>query len=122
MLIDGHTLEGDREVTASVCIVGSGPAGLTLATELLHSETDVVIIESGGTAIEAWAQALNDGPVIGDSYSGLRNTRHRQLGGTIHAWNTPVGDDTGAKYAPLDPRDLITAEAATEPGGWPIEY
>lgn len=120
MLIDGHTLNDGAEITASVCIVGSGPAGLTLATELRLSQ--VVIIESGGTANEAWAQALNDGPVVGDPYAGLRNTRHRQLGGAIHAWNTPVADDTGAKYVPLDPHDLAGADDTGEPSGWPIEY
>jgi choline dehydrogenase-like flavoprotein len=122
VLIDGHTLHDGAEITASVCIVGSGPAGLTLATELRLSQENLVIIESGGTSIEAWAQALNDGPVVGGPYAGLRNTRHRQLGGTVHAWNTPVADDTGAKYAPLDPRDLRSAEDPREPSGWPIEY
>lgn len=121
MLIDASTLDNDTEIEASVCIVGSGPAGLTLAIELLQAGVSAVVLESGGTGIEAWAQELNDGPVVGDAYSGLRNTRQRQLGGTIQAWNTPVGDDIGAKYAPLDPHDFDTREAG-EPKGWPIPY
>ena len=122
MLIDGRTLHADGEITAAICIVGSGPAGLTLADELRRHGPDIVIVESGAATHEPWAQALNDGPIIGDAYAGLRSTRHRQLGGTINVWNTPVDGASGAKYAPLDPRDLLAATGDDATSGWPIDF
>jgi choline dehydrogenase-like flavoprotein len=122
LIIDGFTIELKAELAASVCIVGSGPAGLTLATALCKAGVDVLVVESGGTAIDAWAQALNEGPVVGDDYAGLGNTRHRQLGGTVHAWNTPIQGEIGAKYLPLDPSDFDIRDRAGPLAAWPIPY
>ena len=88
MLVDGRTLAGGASLDADICIVGAGPAGLTLASELVDSPCTVVVLESGAMDALPEAQLLNDAPVEGDPYGGLRDSRHRQVGGTVRLWNT----------------------------------
>ena len=114
-LIPGMVLETD------VCIVGGGPAGLTLAGELAGGAMDVILLESGGEEPVPRIQALNDGDVVGDAYAGLQVTRHRQLGGTSCIWNTLVRRSVGAKYAPLDAIDL-EERPSVDRSGWPFDH
>lgn len=108
---DGTTMETD------VCVIGSGPAGLTIARELAGGGVDVVVIESGTNGQDDSAQRLNEGRVEGDAYVGLRESRHRQVGGMSHIWNTVVNGRSGwAKHAPLDAQDLATGAE----DGWPF--
>ena len=70
---EGTTLDTDT------CIVGAGPAGLVLASELVDKRCDVIVLESGGRRPEAEILALNDGDMSGDVYAGLGATRHRAV-------------------------------------------
>jgi choline dehydrogenase-like flavoprotein len=110
---EGTTLETD------VCIVGAGPAGLVLAAELVGRQHDVILLESGGTRPEQEILALNDGDLSGDVYAGLAATRHRQVGGTAHLWNTAVAGMAAAKYAPLDAVDF-EERPGSDLRGWPF--
>jgi choline dehydrogenase-like flavoprotein len=112
MELDAEHLSGDR-LEADLCIVGAGPAGLALAREFIPDGISVLLLESGGSSPEMWPQTLNEGTVTADSYAGLRATRHRQSGGAMHLWNTPVAGRRGAKYVPLDPWDLVD---------WPLDW
>lgn len=47
MFIDSAELEHRSVVNARVCIVGAGPAGITLARELAEAKVDTVLLESG---------------------------------------------------------------------------
>jgi choline dehydrogenase-like flavoprotein len=96
-----------------VCVVGAGPAGLTIASKLGAAGQRVVLLESGGFRSSAFAQELNDGDLEGEPYAGLQSTRHRQVGGTPNTWNVAVRGRAGAKYAPLSPSDLTD---------WPIDW
>ncbi len=98
---------------ADVCIVGAGPAGLTLAQALGRTGHVIALVESGGFQRSTRAQELNDGDVKGEPYTGLQATRNRGVGGTARIWNVEIGEHTGAKYVPLDPHDL-----AAWPIGW----
>lgn len=96
-----------------MCVVGAGPAGLTVAVELARAGRRVTVVESGGRDASPAAQELNDGDVEGDPYAGLAATRARAVGGTTTTWNVRVGGAPAAKYVPLDPRDLA---------GWPLAF
>ena len=112
--IEGTTLDTD------ICIVGGGPAGLVLASELVDRQCDVVLLESGGSRAEPEILALNVGDVTGDVYAGLGGTRHRQVGGTTHLWNSAARGAIGAKYVPLDAADF-RARPTLDYSGWPFE-
>src|SRR5262245_22589805 len=96
-----------------VCIVGAGPAGLTLALALADSGRTILLLETGGTEPSRDIQTLNDGDVQCEGYAGLQSTRRRGMGGTARAWDVPVGGGPGAKYVPLSVRDLV---------GWPFDW
>jgi choline dehydrogenase-like flavoprotein len=92
---------------AEVCVVGAGPAGIALAHALGRAGRRVTLLDSGRAGSSPLAQELNDGDVQGEQqYAGLRKTRYRGFGGTANIWNVEVDGQRGAKYAPLDPRDL----------------
>jgi choline dehydrogenase-like flavoprotein len=96
-----------------VCVVGGGPAGLTIAMTLGAAGHRVVLLESGGFDSSAASRELNDGDHDGEAYAGLGRTRHRQIGGTANIWDVGLHDTTGAKYVPLSARDLTD---------WPIGW
>ena len=120
MHVDARRFENGAIVETDICIVGAGPAGITLARELLELGQRLLILESGGTKANRRAQELNAGEVLGDSYAGLRQTRHRQVGGAANIWNTPVQRGIGAKYVPLDPWDFVQPPDPS-PTGWPFD-
>ena len=110
---EGTTLDTD------IRIVGAGPAGMVLASELVDRQCDVILLESGSSRAEPEIDALNVGDTTGDVYAGLGLTRHRQLGGTTHLWNSALQGAVGAKYAPLDAADFA-ARPGVEYSGWPF--
>ena len=113
METDAERLRDGARLETDLCIIGTGPAGITVARELQDDRIDVLLLESGGWNAEDWPQSLNEGAVRGDVYAGLRSTRHRQIGGTTALWNTPGEHGRNAKYVPLDPADL---------DAWPIRW
>ena len=119
MELDARTLDVPA-LEADVCIVGAGPAGLTLAGALAARGRRVVLLESGGRTAEPAIQALSEGTTSGDAYEGPGPTRHRQAGGTVAIWNTGFEEVTGAKYVPLAPVDL-EARDWWPLSGWPLE-
>jgi 2-polyprenyl-6-methoxyphenol hydroxylase-like FAD-dependent oxidoreductase len=56
--IDDLQAVGDNELSTDVCIVGSGPAGLTLAAELAGTPLRVLVLESGGLESSEEVDAL----------------------------------------------------------------
>jgi choline dehydrogenase-like flavoprotein len=124
MLID-TTKEVPRDLMrVDVCIVGSGPAGITLARKICESGFRVCVLESGGFRAIKAAQNLNRGLV--DSSGGYReeilvNGRRRQLGGTGNLWNHVVHGEMGRhiRYVPLDEIDFEHRSWLPD-SGWPF--
>lgn len=119
MQLDARTLPDRATLNTDLCIVGAGPAGLSLAAELAHCPTTIVVVESGAWPVDPAAQLLNSAAVEGDPHAGLKVSRHRQIGGTARIWNTPLAPSQGAKFVPLDPLDF---RGELGRPGWPIQF
>ncbi|OYV39273.1 MAG: hypothetical protein B7Z80_07750 [Rhodospirillales bacterium 20-64-7] len=103
----------DSALQADVVIAGTGPAGATLARALSGGRLRVLLLESGGEARDAAADALNEvenigRPRIADQWL----VRNRILGGTSHTWS--------GRCAPFDAIDFEPRGWVAE-SGWPIE-
>lgn len=95
-----------------VCIIGSGPAGMTLAMKLHEAGKDVLILEGGGNKFSAESQSVYSGEVIGDDYYDLAAARLRFLGGSSNHW--------AGWCRPLDVNDFKKRDGFSETG-WPIK-
>jgi choline dehydrogenase-like flavoprotein len=108
---DAREIPTDTELTADLCIIGGGAAGITLARELAGSSLRVVVLESGGIGFEEAINALNVGDIVGLPYFALETARLRYFGGSTNHW--------GGVCRPLEPIDFEARDWI--PGsGWPI--
>jgi choline dehydrogenase-like flavoprotein len=75
---------------ADVCVIGAGPAGITLAAGLVRAGATVALVESGNWNEEPDPQELNhgdaDGPIIKSYLKYLRQGRRRQVQGSAVGW------------------------------------
>jgi choline dehydrogenase-like flavoprotein len=122
MLVDARSLGPDQTLSADICIVGAGPAGLALALELgAHSGLQILLVESGGLEPNPDVNALNSGSTTGDPYIDLASMRSRGVGGTSNIWFTSLPGSTGAKLVPLDPIDFEKRPWVPH-SGWPFDF
>lgn len=111
MFVDVSALESGALLRTRVCVVGSGPAGMTAAVTLANKGFDVILVEAGGRYRTAESQAQFAGEVIGDRYYDLSAARLRMFGGTSNHW--------GGYCIPLDYHDFEPHPKFPETG-WPI--
>jgi len=122
LLIDSTHIEPNQRFECDVCIIGGGPAGITLATKLSDYGIDVLLVESGGKAREpsASAQAMYEGQFSISAQNGtvLRVDNHypsgsrlKGLGGTTNHWANWVRHLSRIDF---EKRDWIPNS------GWPI--
>ena len=92
MILDAENVAGGTRLSADVCILGAGAAGITLARELEGTGLSVVVLESGAETLEPDIQDLARGESVGetlgfsDNPATLDSIRLRQLGGTTNHW------------------------------------
>jgi len=118
VLSDGRDLANNQEIETDLCIVGAGPAGVSIAREFIGNGVRVCLLESGGKDIERRAQRLNRGQSIGYPTYLPRRSRVRAFGGSSRHWMRP-GDDTWAARA-LDPIDF-EVRPGMRYSGWPFD-
>lgn len=70
-----------------VCIIGTGPAGISCALALIPSGKRILMLEGGDTDLTYESQSLYQGSVVGDEYYDLDVARLRYFGGTSNHWN-----------------------------------
>jgi len=128
------TFDAGSRFETDVVIVGSGPAGLTVAREFFQTSTRILIVENGLIDETPDYAALNKLESIGEPVPrsrgggaafmvpvhlhGRRNcsrtgVRCRAFGGSTHAW--------AGKSAPLDPIDFVQRPWVPH-SGWPIDH
>lgn len=116
----GRDLAGDEELSADVCVVGAGPAGLTLGIELLGSGLKVLLLESGSAQPPAGGEPY--GPVASSGIPAqLEVSRVRGLGGCALHWDvdTPAGGGPHVRLRELDEIDFEDRPGVRRPG-WPF--
>jgi choline dehydrogenase-like flavoprotein len=120
MIIDARFLSPAAAIETDVCIIGSGPAGITLAREFANQSFKVCLLESGGWEFDPEIQSLSDGTAIGDPYPEVSSTRLRQFGGTAHTWEGQNGyKEYGFRCLPLDRIDFEQRDWLPY-SGWPF--
>jgi choline dehydrogenase-like flavoprotein len=118
VLSDGRSLANGQQIETDLCIVGAGPAGISIARELIGNGVRVCLLESGGKDIEPPAQKLNRGRSVGYPTYLLHRSRVRAFGGSSRHWLRP-GDPTWAAR-PLDPIDF-EVRPGIRYSGWPFD-
>lgn len=116
---DAADLAPGARLEAEVVVVGSGPAGLTVARDLAARSVDVLVLESGGRSITAESRDLDVGESVGtplrfgEAPFTTADMRIRALGGSSGHW--------AGMCRPLDPIDLRARDWV--PGsGWPLDH
>ena len=119
--VDSRKLSHGSEVDTDVCIVGAGPAGITLAKEFINQNFRVCLLEGGDlNYFDEEIASLGDGEVVGDPFAPLRDMRRRQFGGIANWWNAVLNQRRmGVRYADLDAIDFEKRDWVPY-SGWPI--
>jgi choline dehydrogenase-like flavoprotein len=118
MLWDARELPSNQLIETDLCIIGAGPAGITIAREFFGNGIRVCLVESGGADIERRTQRLNRGSSVGYSTYLLQYSRVRAFGGSSRHWFA-LGDETWAAR-PLDPIDFEVRPGVPY-SGWPFD-
>jgi choline dehydrogenase-like flavoprotein len=114
MIEDARKIPPEVTLDADLCIIGGGPAGITLALELANSGKQVVLLVGGARRETATNRDLyrgfSDPP---GSHEPLEENRPRVWGGGTTVW--------GSRCVPFDPVDFEAREWIPN-SGWPIRY
>jgi choline dehydrogenase-like flavoprotein len=112
-IVDLNDFDGNSDIFTDICIVGSGPAGVTIAKEMLNTGIDVCIVESGGLDNESETQALYDIENVGASRKMPQElVRQRIFGGSSTTWSGRC-----ASFNSID----FEERSWVPNSGWPID-
>jgi choline dehydrogenase-like flavoprotein len=122
MRIDARTLPYGETIDTEVCIVGTGPAGLTLARELINQDFQVCILESGGLEEpDPDTVSLGEVETDGDFVQVLPDRRNRRFGGNSRYWAINIDRNRqGPRLCPLDEVDFEQRDWLPH-SGWPFD-
>ena len=126
MQVDSRTVAPDAVIQADVCIIGAGPAGITLARQFIGTQLRVLVLESGGFDDDENVQDLSAGSVSSQYMrdSALTIGRQRQFGGTPNMWiykTDPWNGRLCARCVSPEARDFTTHN--DDPAlRWPVSF
>ena len=102
---------GGFEQVYDVCVIGAGPAGITVSRVLARRGAKVALMEAGGLEIEVDSQDPYVGENVGLDYFPLDTARLRFFGGTSNHW--------AGWCRALEPIDFVP-KSYNPLSGWPI--
>jgi choline dehydrogenase-like flavoprotein len=112
MILDANNLPETGALSADVCIVGAGAAGISMALQFIGSDIEVLLLESGALEEEPATQALYAGSVANELlHSPPERYRQRRFGGTTTIW--------GGRCMPFDAIDFEQRDYIPH-SGWPF--
>jgi choline dehydrogenase-like flavoprotein len=111
MFIDSRSVEEGKVIETTVCIIGAGVAGITMALEMEKQGIDAILLESGGYKADPETRDLYRGENVGVPYEFADGCRSRFLGGSSNCW--------GGWCRPLDPWDFEKRDWVAD-SGWPF--
>ena len=113
MIIDYLDGSGPEDFFADICIIGAGPAGISIARSFIGTSLSICLVESGGLAGEDRNQELYEGTSIGSPELDPATSRMRAFGGSCNVWG---GGCVPLSTLDLGPRDWVPHS------GWPLSY
>src|SRR5215470_17664801 len=113
MLLDAESRDSTwfRDKIFDVCIVGTGPAGMSLAMRLADMGWKIGLFEGGGRDYTTESKDIYAGKNVGLNYFPLDASRLRFFGGTSNHWN--------GVCRPLEAFDFEPMPHSPH-SGWPI--
>jgi choline dehydrogenase-like flavoprotein len=112
LIIDSNNVPRGTLLETDICIIGAGPAGISLARSFDNQPFRVILLESGRLKRNRAGQALYKGENIGLHYEDLDQARSRYFGGSSNCW--------GGFCRPLDTHDFEARDWVPN-SGWPIK-
>lgn len=113
MIIDGTELAAAADIESDICIIGAGPAGITLALELEGDGRKIVLLEGGGLDYTDASQEIYTPASLPRDFPEARDTRLRYFGGSSNHWG---GNCSPFSRADFERRDWIPHS------GWPFSF
>ncbi len=112
MIVDARGVPNCAVLETEICIIGGGPAAISLAREFDAQAFRVILLEGGRLRRDRAGQALYQGESVGLHYEDLDQARSRYFGGSSNCW--------GGFCRPLDPHDFEPRDWVPN-SGWPIK-
>lgn len=102
-----------QNLACDICVIGTGPAGSTIARELSNSTLRVTVLESGRFERQDHADELNTIENVGrPRVMEQWRVRNRIVGGSSHTWN---GRCAAFDEIDFEPREWVPSS------GWPFD-
>src|SRR4051812_43131884 len=113
MHIDARTLQDNSIIEGDICIIGAGPAGISIALDWANTPYSVIVLEGGGFEVDNRMQEMFRGDSVGQKYYPLQSARLHYFGGTSGHW--------GGLCSPFDSHDFAKRSWVPD-SGWPITW
>ena len=114
MIEDARKIPAGTTLDADLCLIGAGPAAITIALQMIGTPLQVILLVVGARKETTPYRDLYRGHVDPpSSHEPLEENRPRVLGGGTTIW--------GSRCVPLDPVDFAKRSWVPH-SGWPFEY